>query len=89
MAFQYERLPNLCFWCGMLLHDNKDCEIWLKSKGSLPVEKQQYGHWIKAFQFSPVRRQYIEVKGYELRGSYTLSRGRQSEWRAQLVSEEV
>nr|POE61800.1 uncharacterized protein CFP56_59514 [Quercus suber] len=27
VAFQYERLPNLCFWCGMLSHDDKDCEI--------------------------------------------------------------
>ena len=69
VAFQYEQLPNICFWCGMLSHDNKDCEVWLKSKGSLSVEHQQYGHWIRASQFSPVRRQYIEVKGYEQKGS--------------------
>ena len=69
VAFQYEQLPNICFWCGMLLHDNKDCEVWLKSKGSLSVEHQQYGHWIRASQFSPARRQYIEVKGYKQKGS--------------------
>lgn len=27
VAFQYERLPNICFWCGMLSHDDKDCEV--------------------------------------------------------------
>ena len=40
VAFQYVRLPNICFWCGMLLHDDKDCEVWLKSKGSLAMEDQ-------------------------------------------------
>lgn len=64
-------------------------EIWLKSKGSLPVEKQQYGHWIRASQFSPVCRQFVKVKGYEMSGSQTLSRARQSEWRAQLGGDEV
>ena len=38
VAFQYKRLPNLCFWCGLLTHDDKDCEIWLKSKGMLVVD---------------------------------------------------
>ena len=42
--FQYERLPNLCFWCGMLSHDDKECELWLKSNGTLPLDRQQYGH---------------------------------------------
>ena len=42
VAFQYERLPNLCYWCGMLTHDDKDCKVWLKSKGSLSVDKQQF-----------------------------------------------
>ena len=24
--FKYERLPNICYWCGCLTHNNKDCE---------------------------------------------------------------
>lgn len=32
--FLYERLPNLCYWCGLLLHDDKGCVVWLNSKGS-------------------------------------------------------
>ena len=24
VAFKYERLPNLCYWCGRLTHDDKD-----------------------------------------------------------------
>ena len=65
VAFQYKRLPNLCFWCGLLTHDDKDCEIWLKSKGRLVVDDQQYGHWLRAPQFSMGKHQSIEVKGYE------------------------
>lgn len=38
VSFQYERLPNICFWCGMLSHDDKECEIWLKSNGKLSTE---------------------------------------------------
>ena len=65
VAFQYECLPNLCFWCGLLTHDDKDSEIWLKSKGRLVVDDQQYGHWMRAPQFSMGKRQSIKVKGYE------------------------
>ena len=65
VSFQYERLPNICFWCGMLSHDDKECELWLKSNGTLPPECQQYGHWIKASLFSPGKRQVIEVKRYD------------------------
>ncbi|KAK9995636.1 hypothetical protein SO802_020322 [Lithocarpus litseifolius] len=30
IAFKYERLPNLCYWCGRLSHDDKDCIFWLQ-----------------------------------------------------------
>lgn len=54
VAFQYERLPNICFQCEMLSHD-KECELWLKSKGAFSVDQQQFGHWIRASSFSPGR----------------------------------
>ena len=25
VSFKYERLPNLCYWCGCLTHDDRDC----------------------------------------------------------------
>ena len=65
VAFQPKRLPSICFWCGMLSYDDKECELWLKSKGTLLVDQQQFGHWISAFLFSPGRHQIIEVKGFE------------------------
>ena len=35
VSFKYERLPNLSYWCGRLTHDDKDCEIWIDSEGTL------------------------------------------------------
>ena len=39
ISFQYERLPNLCYWCGMFTHDDKECPTWLQSKRSLALEE--------------------------------------------------
>lgn len=25
--FKYERLPNICYWCGRVTHDDKDCSL--------------------------------------------------------------
>ncbi|XP_065634098.1 uncharacterized protein LOC136069472 [Quercus suber] len=38
VSFKYERLLNICYWCGSFDHDDKDCEIWLNSEGSLNQE---------------------------------------------------
>ena len=39
VSFKYERLPNLCYWCGRLDHDDKNCELWIQSKGTLKAEE--------------------------------------------------
>lgn len=33
--FKYECLLNMRYWCGCLDHTNKDCAIWINSKGTL------------------------------------------------------
>ena len=38
VAFKYEKLPNFCYWCGLVSHDDKDCEHWLSSKGTLSIK---------------------------------------------------
>ena len=35
VAFQYERLPNFCYWCGKVSHGEKDCPVWLASVDTL------------------------------------------------------
>ena len=26
-TFMYERLPNICYWCGSVFHDDKDYSL--------------------------------------------------------------
>ena len=65
-AFQYEHLPNICYCCSCVSHDNKDYVLWLSSKGMLTVDEQQFGLWISATQFNPARKEIVEVQGYDL-----------------------
>lgn len=62
--FKYERLSNLCYWCGSLTHDDRDCELWLESEGTLPTEAQQLGPWIRAPPYTSSRRTTVTVPGF-------------------------
>ena len=64
-AFMYERLPNIYYWCGSVSHDDKDCFLWLRSKGTLTVAEQQFGPWIRAPLFNPAKKSFVAVKGYD------------------------
>ena len=48
VGLKYERLPNFCYWCGLLTHGEREYELWLKGKGSLKKDKQQFGDWMRA-----------------------------------------
>ena len=63
VKFKYEKLPNFCYWCGMVSHDAKECKVWLSSKGSLPLDQQEYGPWLRADPFSVGRRSVMFVPG--------------------------
>ena len=59
VSFKYKRLPNICYWCGCLTHNDKDCEQWVESEGSFSTESQQFGSWIHAPPFIPSRKNVI------------------------------
>lgn len=40
VSFKYKYLPNICYWCGCLDHDDKDCDIWIESEGTLSTDLQ-------------------------------------------------
>ena len=65
ISFKYEKLPNFCYWCGCLTHADKDCPIWLRSKGSLKIETQQYGFWLRASTLRGPRSNARESQGKE------------------------
>ena len=64
ITFKYECLPNICYWCGRLDHNDRDCDIWLDSEGSLAESQKQFGPYLRAPPFSPVRRTVVAVPGF-------------------------
>ncbi|KAL0014225.1 hypothetical protein SO802_001294 [Lithocarpus litseifolius] len=51
ISFKYEKLPNFCYWCGSLFHDDKDCEKWSSNRCLLPIDSQEYDAGLQAPQF--------------------------------------
>ena len=64
ISFRYERLPNLCHWCGRLTHDDKDCQIWIESEGMLQPDQRQFDPSIYAHVFIPSRKNVITVPSF-------------------------
>ena len=64
VSFKYERLPNICYWCGCLNHGDRDYDLWVESEGSLTKESQAYGAWIHAPPFAKGRNPVVRVPGF-------------------------
>ena len=64
VSFKYERLLNLCYWCGRLSHDDKNYDLWINNKGSLKVENQQFGPCLRATPYTSAGKDVIYVPGY-------------------------
>uniref|UniRef100_A0A2N9GCE4 RNase H type-1 domain-containing protein n=1 Tax=Fagus sylvatica TaxID=28930 RepID=A0A2N9GCE4_FAGSY len=63
ISFKYERLPNFCYWCGLLSHSDKDYPKWLLNKDELRAEDQQFGPWLRVVNEHPWRKTEIKVEG--------------------------
>ena len=63
-SFKYERLPNVCYWCGQLDHFYRDCNQWIQSSGSLTKQDQEYGSWICAPPLPAFNNSLVVVPGY-------------------------
>ena len=64
VSFKYERLPNLCYWCGCLTYSDKDCDLWIESERTLVETEKQYGSWIKAPPFNGKNNSVVSIPGF-------------------------
>lgn len=64
VKFKYERLPNICYWCKCLNHSDIDCDLWIDSNGTLSLDDQEYGPWIRASSTPNSRKSFVVVPGY-------------------------
>lgn len=65
IRFKYERLPILCYWCGRLSHSDKDCELWIRSNGTLTESDRQFGAWLCAPLYNTRKCSAIRIGGEE------------------------
>ena len=64
IRFKYERLLSLCYWCGCLNHDDRDCELWVQSNGTLTLDQQQFGPFLRAPPYKSLGKDVIYVPDY-------------------------
>ena len=76
VSFKYERLPNLCYWCGRITHNDLDCKLWLDSEGTLEDTDKRYGPWIRAPPFVSLRKAVITVPRFYLKDKNILKGGK-------------
>ena len=61
VSFKYGKLPNFCYWCGLVSHDEKECEKWLIGRGSRSKESQGYGAWLRATPYNLGKSSFMIV----------------------------
>ena len=65
ITFKYERLPNLCYWCGCLTHADRDYDFWINSEGTLQPEQKQFGPHLRAPVFVQLKEINEELRQFK------------------------
>ena len=51
----------MCYWCGRLEHNDRDCELWIESKGTLATDQQQFGLNLRTPPYKTASRNAVYV----------------------------
>ena len=79
VSFKYERLSNICYWCGRLTHNDKDCEIWIESEGTLRNDQKEFGPCLRAPPFLVFRKNTMVVPSYYSTRKMSMKAGQTSQ----------
>ena len=60
VQLKFERLPNFCYWCGLLSHSLRECPLSIVNN-QMGEESFQYGAWLRG---EPTRRFTKEPKNH-------------------------
>ena len=52
------------------MYDDRECSVWLSSKGELSGAEQQFGPWLRVAQFNLARKMKVEVQGFDDVGTH-------------------
>ena len=62
--FQVRRTTQCLLRCSRLTHDDRDCDLWIKSKGTLKSDQKAFGPYLRAPPFTATRKNVVNVPGY-------------------------
>lgn len=48
LSLSYEKLPNFCYFCGVMGHTVKDCPCQYEVEGDIVNAPRRYGEWMRA-----------------------------------------
>ena len=68
-VFKYQRLPDFCFVCGRLDHQESECDEVVKAMKLLGGVSREYGPWLRA------DGQYQKVGGLSIQTRIDLMEG--------------
>ena len=57
-------MPNICYWCDCLAHDDRDYDLWIKIEGTIWVDHREFRPSLYALPFAVSRKSVINVPGY-------------------------
>ena len=69
ITFKYEHLPNICYLCGRLEHDDRDGDLWLESKGFLTADQKQFGPTLRASPFVSSQKVVVSIPSFSNRNN--------------------
>ena len=72
ITFKYERLPNICYLCGRLEHNDRDGDLWLESKGFLTADQKQFGPTLRASPFVSSQKVVVSIPSFSNRNNACL-----------------